>query len=69
MVKNLLVEKNLWDYVSRDEVPLVVVAPATPNRGEGRGVQTLATTPPTTQQKCWDVKDDQAMSVIALTIK
>lgn len=70
MVKNVLVGKGLWDYVSGDEVRPGNVVPVTPPRGEGRGAHAIAgPAAPTAEQKRWDTRDAQAMSVIALTIK
>ena len=69
MAKNILVAKNLQDYASGDEVCPATIAPATPSHGEGQRVQPLVAPPPTIEQKHQDVKDAQAMSMIALTIK
>ena len=59
LVRNVLVAKGLWDYVSGDEVRLVTVAPGTPACGEGRGAQVAVAGPagPTPEQKRWDTKD------------
>ena len=42
MVKNVLVAKGLWDYISGDEPRPGAIAPTTPRRGEGQGGATLA---------------------------
>ena len=42
MVKNVLVAKGLWDYISRDEPRPGAIAPTTLGRGKERGGATLA---------------------------
>ena len=70
MVKNVLVAKGLWDYISGDEPRPRAIAPTTPGCGRGRGGATVAQatghSSVTPEQKKWDTKDAQA---IALTIK
>jgi len=73
MIKNLLVAKNLWNYVSGAEARPVQVAPATPPQ-QGRYQAALlapaaAPQAPTPEQSRWDSRDAQALSLIALSVK
>ena len=63
MVCNILISRDLWSFVSGDELRPGNVAPATPGRAP------LIHPPLTAEQKRWDSRDALALSAISLTCK
>ena len=71
-VRNLLVAKGLWDYVTSDEERPGNVALDKPPQGLARGrgqAKVAAPAAPTVKQKRWSSHDAQALLVISLSIK
>lgn len=63
-LKNLLIEKGLWEVVNGDEVRPSTLAPSSSSSSS----TSTSTSLRTEEQKIWHQRDDQALLLISLSV-